>query len=180
MIRIAILAHNTDLLDNIASTLQQPSFATTTTLDTENLSAWLAKHGVDMLVLPSQNENDRPTTAFISKSETELLNSNGQSLWQLNSSQLELVSPNGRPIPLSHNECCILRASANANGNVVSRKTLIEALGQDFWHYDERRLEALISRLRRKLASYAPERFPIRGVKGQGYLFGVTLQTVET
>jgi len=179
MIRIAILAHNTDLLDNIASTLQQPSFATTTTFDTENLSAWLAKHGVDMLVLPSQNENERATTAFISKSETELLNGNGQSLWQLNSSQLELVSPNGRPIPLSHNECCILRASANANGNVVSRKTLIEALGQDFWHYDERRLESLISRLRRKLAACAPEDFSIRGVKGQGYLFGVALRIVE-
>jgi DNA-binding response OmpR family regulator len=94
-------------------------------------------------------------------------------------SQLELITPYGKLIPLSHNECCVLGAAANANGNMVSRKMLIEALGQDFWYYDERRLESLISRLRRKLASYAPEDFPIRGVKGQGYLFRVELQVVR-
>lgn len=109
-----------------------------------------------------------------------MLNGNGQTRWQLNSSQLELITPDGRAISLSHNECCILRAIANANGKLVSRKTLIEALGHEFWHYDERRLESLISRLRRKLASYVPESFTIRGVKGQGYLFRAELQVVET
>ena len=49
---------------------------------------------------------------------------------------------------------------------------LIEALGQEFWYYDERRLESLISRLRRKLASYAPDGFPIRGVGPLEYLVG--------
>ena len=180
MIRIAILDHNAYPLDNIASNLQQTSFAATTVLDGENLSAWLAKHGVDILALPLPNENERSITASISKSSHERLNGNEQAGWQLNLSQLELIAPDGRQILLSHNECCVLRAAANANGKLISRKVLVEALGQDFWHYDERRLESLISRLRRKLASYASQGFPIRGVKGQGYLFGVELRILET
>ncbi len=179
MIRIAILDQNAYLLDNSASNLQQTGFAATTELDAENLSAWLAKHGVDMLILHLPNENGQAIPPLIGKSKHEILNGSGQAHWQLNSSQLELIAPDGRPIPLSHNECCILGAAANANGNLVSRKILIEALGHEFWQYDERRLEALISRLRRKLASYIPGGLPIRGVKGQGYLFGVTLQAVE-
>jgi DNA-binding response OmpR family regulator len=179
MIRIAILDQNAYQFDNIFSNLQQTGFAVTTELDGENLSAWLANRGVDMLMLPLPNENERSIAASISKANPERLNGNGQAGWRLNSSQLELIAPDGKPIPLSHNECCVLRAAANANGKLVSRKMLIEALGQEFWYYDERRLESLISRLRRKLASYAPEGFPIRGVKGQGYLFRVELRILE-
>jgi DNA-binding winged helix-turn-helix (wHTH) protein len=178
MIRIAIFDHNTYPLNNIVSNLQQADFATTAELDGENLSAWLAKHGVDILALHLPNENER-SRAAISNTKPEMLSHNKQACWQLNASQLELITPYGKLIPLSHNECCVLGAAANANGNMVSRKMLIEALGQDFWYYDERRLESLISRLRRKLASYAPEDFPIRGVKGQGYLFRVELQVVR-
>jgi DNA-binding winged helix-turn-helix (wHTH) protein len=178
VIRIAIFDHNTYPLNNIVSSLQQADFATTAELDGENLSAWLAKHGVDILALHLPNENERPRVT-VSNTKPEMLGRNGQACWQLNASQLELITPDGKPIPLSHNECCILGAAANMNGNMVSRKMLIEALGQDFWYYDERRLESLISRLRRKLASYAPEGFPIRGVKGQGYLFKIQLQTFE-
>lgn len=179
MIRIAILDRNAYMLDNIASNLQHPHFAATTALDSENLSVWLAKHGIDMLVLPLSNEKELPVTTAISKAKAETLNGIGQAHWRLNLPQLELIAPNGKPVQLSHNECCVLKAAADANGNLVSRKMLIEALGQDFWHYDERRLEALISRLRRKLASYAPEGFPIRAVKGQGYWFGGELQVLE-
>lgn len=39
-------------------------------------------------------------------------------------------------------------------------------LGANYWDYDERRLEALISRLRRKLPGLS-----VRGIKGQGYVF---------
>ena len=179
MIRIAILDQNSYLLDKLDFNLQQQGFAATTALDGENLSVWLAKHGIDMLVLHLPNEEEQPATTSISKTKPELLNGNEPACWHLNPSRLELITPAGRPIPLSHNECCLLGAAANANGNLVTRKMLIEALGQDFWHYDERRLESLISRLRRKLASYAPEDFSILGVKGQGYLFGVALQVVE-
>lgn len=179
MILIAILDHNAYLLEGIPSNLHLTDFTATTVLNGENLSAWLTTHGVEMSALPLPNGHERPIPPPI-RAKPETLNSNEQSHWLLNLSQLELIPPGGEPILLSHNECCVLNAAANANENLVSRKMLIEALGQDFWHYDERRLEALISRLRRKLASYGPEGFPIRGVKGHGYLFGVELLVLET
>lgn len=179
MILIAIRDHNAYLFDNIFSNLQLTDFTATTVLDGENLSAWLTTQGIDMLALPSLNENERQIATAVS-TQPGKLNGNEQAGWRLDSSQLELIAPDGRQILLSHNECCVLRAAANANGKLVSRKMLIEALGQEFWYYDERRLESLISRLRRKLASYAPEGFPIRGVKGQGYLFRVELRVLET
>lgn len=96
--------------------------------------------------------------------------------WALKPSQLQLVAPGGQPISLSPGEFRVLQAAASAKSNLVSRKTLVEAMGYNYWHYDERRLETLISRLRRKLASATAEDFPVRGVKGHGYLFGVDLQ----
>lgn len=177
MIRIAIFDHNAYPLNSIVSGLQQADFATTSKLDGENLSAWLAKHGVDLLALHLPAENEQPSVTRSTKPETH--SRDRQAGWRLNAAQLELISPYDEPIPLSHNECCVLRAAASASGNLVSRKMLIEALGQNFWCYDERRLESLISRLRRKLASYAPEGFPIRAIKGQGYLFRVELQAAE-
>jgi DNA-binding winged helix-turn-helix (wHTH) protein len=175
MIRIAILDNNNHLFDSIASNQQQVNFVTTTALDGESLSAWLAKHGVNMLALHLPNNNEPPATAAINKKTQGIK----QTYWQLNSPQLELITPDGKSIRLSHNECCLLGAATNTNGNLVSRKALIEALGQETWNYDERRLETMISRLRRKLLAYAPGDFPIRGVKGQGYLFGIALHETE-
>lgn len=177
MILIAILDHHAYLYEDIPSNLQLTDFTPSTVLNSENLSALLATHGVEIAALPLALEHQPSPIPLQAKSER--LNNANQPHWQLNLSQLELIAPDGRPIPLSHNECCVLGAAATANGNLVSRKILIEALGQNFWQYDERRLEALISRLRRKLAPLTPEGFPIRGVKGQGYLFGVELVLLE-
>ncbi len=62
MIRIAILDQNAYPLDNIASELRQTGFAATTALDGEDLSIWLAEHGIDMLVLSQPNENSQALT----------------------------------------------------------------------------------------------------------------------
>ena len=79
---------------------------------------------------------------------------------------LTLDAPNGAHIALTHNETRVLNAAARAEGALASRRCLIEALGANYWDYDERRLEALISRLRCKLPGLG-----VRGIKGQGYVF---------
>lgn len=105
-------------------------------------------------------------------------NDNPAPSWMLNVARMEVIPPNGAPIQLSYNEVCVLKAAAMSQGNLVKRKTLIEALGHKIWEYDERRLEAIISRLRRKLSACVPGRFPVRSVRGQGYLFGVSLKEI--
>lgn len=114
MILIPILDHNTYLCEDISSNLQPTDLAAMTALDGENLSAWLAPHGVDMLALPLPIENKRALTTAIS-TKPEKPNSNKQTRWQLNSSQLELITLGGSSILLSHNEYSVLRAAANAN-----------------------------------------------------------------
>lgn len=98
--------------------------------------------------------------------------------WRLNALQLRLDSPSGRALALSGLECSILGALADARGHKASRRSLIEALGADFLAYDERRLEALISRLRRKLAEGDGGETPLRAVRGQGYAFAAPLRRV--
>ena len=161
------------LFDDIASQLQQAGHITAALDDVASLNAWLSEHGTAVLLL-GQPEKEKAATPAATR-ERRMASANRQAHWRLNSARLELTAPSGKTIPLSHNECCILCATARAKKQLVSRETLIEAMGQNFLHYDERRLEALISRLRRKLSSRVPDGFPVRGVKGQGYLFGIKL-----
>ncbi|MFZ3019708.1 MAG: winged helix-turn-helix domain-containing protein [Gallionella sp.] len=173
MTRVAIV--DADLIEDIASQLNQAGHIATPLRDISSLNAWLATHETTVLLLSQSPGSAPPSSAAIKETASGMDGSH----WRLHPAQLELSTPDGRSIPVSPNECCILQAAARANGQLVSRKTLVEALGQRFLHYDERRLESLISRLRRKLSSYAPEGFPVRGVKGCGYLFGVRLQDMS-
>lgn len=105
--------------------------------------------------------------------------------WRLNTRQLRLHGPAGE-IALSGLECAILGTLADAEDHKASRRSLIEALGADYLAYDERRLETLISRLRRKLADCLATGAeagsggdnPLRALRGQGYIFAAPLQRV--
>ncbi|MDX8399646.1 MAG: winged helix-turn-helix domain-containing protein [Gallionellaceae bacterium] len=170
--RIAIVDAN--LIDGLDRRLQQSGLSSTAIGDVSSLNSWLSEHGATVLLLNLELKKEAVNP--IRTVKTERRKANQQISWCLNSALFKLTSPSGMAISLSHNECCVLQAASSANGQLVCRKTLINALGQNVMHYDERRLEALISRLRRKLVSGVAEDFPIRGVKGRGYLFGVNLR----
>ena len=176
--RIAIADAN--LIEDLASQLQQTGHNATALNDASSLRGWLAENEAAVLLLRMPEKNEAANPARISFTERRKTGTNPQACWRLHPAQLKLTAPDGISIPLSRNECSILQAAASANGNLVCRKTLIKALGQNILHYDERRLEALISRLRKKLANCVSNNFPIRGVKGQGYLFGASLLEVGT
>ncbi|MBI3480607.1 MAG: response regulator transcription factor [Nitrosomonadales bacterium] len=171
MTHVAIV--DAKLLAGIISQLQQPGHTTVALTDSASLNAWLSEHEAAVLLL-GQLERRKAAipTATRVRRKTD-------AHWSINPVRLELVTPGGKVITLSHNECRILCAAARAKKQLVDRKVLIEAMGQNFLHYDERRLEALISRLRRKLSACVSDGFPVKGVKGQGYLFGVKLLEVE-
>lgn len=165
-----------DLSRSLAANLQLAGYVAMPLADGTSLHAWLAEHEADVLVLDLPGKDGRPIAACLSKPKPRTTNASLHAHWRIDASRLELMPPDGHPIRLSHNESCILLAAASAKGQLVSRKALIESMGQNFLHYDERRLETLISRLRRKLASRNQYDFPVRAAKGQGYLFGVALQ----
>lgn len=167
MNRIAII--ETDITDDIFRQLQISGFVATLLPDINSLKSWLTENRTDVLMLrPS------PFNKKISIESTRI-----QSNWRLDSRLLELFSPNGKRIALTQGESYILQAASQSNEHPISRKTLIKALGEDARSYDERRLETLISRLRRKLTSCNEEEQPIRAIKGRGYLFRINLLDVK-
>lgn len=96
--------------------------------------------------------------------------------WALNPAAMTLSVPGGEALAVTHNEACLLAAIARAPQRQCSRQQLASALGEDWRTYDERRLEATVSRLRRKLADAAGREAPLRAIRGQGYGFIEALQ----
>lgn len=91
--------------------------------------------------------------------------------WTLLSNTWQLVSPTGAFIGLTSSECSLLSLLMQKNGAAVSRQEIVAEFGQDFRCYDERRLEAIVSRLRRKLEPYQGEFKPLKTAHGYGYAF---------
>lgn len=91
--------------------------------------------------------------------------------WRLVVAQSELFPPAAAAIPLSAWEVILLEAIAGARDQIASRDVLMRALGKDPLYYDPRALEAVMSRLRRKLPALEENRNPLEAVRGVGYKF---------
>jgi DNA-binding response OmpR family regulator len=92
--------------------------------------------------------------------------------WRLNKVASVLETPAGHTVELSALELTLLDRMMAQPGETLDRQALCDALK---WPADERvdhRLEGLISRLRKKVASAHPEEhLPIKARHGQGYAF---------
>jgi DNA-binding response OmpR family regulator len=93
----------------------------------------------------------------------------------LDASAQRLHLQDGARLELTPSECQILARLARAPRQQANRNQLIEALGGDRYDYDERRLEALISRLRRKLTSAGLDASVLVAERGVGYEFRLPL-----
>jgi DNA-binding response OmpR family regulator len=184
MVRVIIVEDNNQLYNNIAVNLQTAGYTLTPASNKLTILEQLSAAAANLLNLPNLHDLNAVICKLSQSTDSdvffdgEFALNREQGAWRLNVTELELFTPNGKLIPLSFSECCVLKVAANTNGKLVSRKALIEALGHDYWQYDERCLETLMSRLRRKLAAYDPESFPVRGVRGRGYWFGAEILPV--
>lgn len=99
--------------------------------------------------------------------------------WLLRFAALELVSPAGKVISLTGTEMRLLRELARAGGEPVERRRLVEALGEDFWQFDARRLDTAMSRLRSKLDEECDlTASPIKAVRNVGYVLAIPIREV--
>jgi two-component system phosphate regulon response regulator OmpR len=91
--------------------------------------------------------------------------------WQLSLVAATLSPPGHAAIPLTAWEVTVLREFAAAPNQQISRDKLIEALGKSPDIYDQRALEAGISRLRKKLPP-SPDGTPVlQALRSIGYRF---------
>jgi DNA-binding response OmpR family regulator len=92
--------------------------------------------------------------------------------WQFQQTEWRLVCPSGTLIELSHLEAAFLGIVGKNAGKPVRRRDIISiAFGKDPFSYDPRRLEAVVSRLRRKIHLQYPLSQPIKVVHSIGYVF---------
>jgi two-component system OmpR family response regulator len=96
--------------------------------------------------------------------------------WRLNELSWQLASPDGLQLKLTHSERILLKRFSRSPGQTVSREELTISLGFNPDHYDFRRLETLIRRLRIKAENQFKVPLPLETAHGLGYAFTAEIQ----
>lgn len=91
--------------------------------------------------------------------------------WLIDSKTWVLQSPSQGVLELTHKEMSFLKCFVGLEGLAVKRQVIIRALGFSPDAYDIRRLEAMVSRLRKKIEDAGFSEFPLSTVYGVGYAF---------
>ena len=90
--------------------------------------------------------------------------------WEFCSHSRRLVGPSGQRVPLTTREFDLLAALIANAGEPVSRDYLMKAVAGVTWKAIDRRIDVLVSRLRKKLHSYDPSgKALIETVRCAGY-----------
>lgn len=108
------------------------------------------------------------------------LRGQASSAWSLDSTGWRLLTPDGHALKLTHSEHAVLQRLAQSSGHAVSREDLAASLGHNPEHYDYRRLEILIRRLRNKARDSLDIPLPLDTAHRQGYAFTATIQVVKS
>jgi DNA-binding response OmpR family regulator len=91
--------------------------------------------------------------------------------WMLDANAGRLSDPEGRSMNLTPQEMTLVRRLCEAGAEPVSKRQLVEALGQDWSSYDLRRLDTLVSRLRLRWRREAGRELPLKTLHREGYGF---------
>ncbi|MBB6428168.1 response regulator transcription factor [Sphingopyxis sp. JAI128] len=90
--------------------------------------------------------------------------------WVFHRQNLRLIAPNGLWAPLTTQECRFVGSFVAAGGSPVARTVLLDALGYADDESGHRSLNAVLVRLRTKVAHATDFALPVQAVRGQGYL----------
>lgn len=91
--------------------------------------------------------------------------------WILEVGRRRLLPPGLSAIQLSRQDVTVLHTLMAAQGATVSRQHIVLALGEDFLHYDQRRLDTQMRRLRRKAEETLGIPLPVNTSRNVGYSF---------
>lgn len=91
--------------------------------------------------------------------------------WRLSPARRELFAPGGQPCGLTAAEFDLIYTLAQHKRSAVSREALSQAVFRRAWNPDDRSIDNLVVRLKRKLARHAESQDMIKAVRGVGYVF---------
>lgn len=96
--------------------------------------------------------------------------------WQLNTGRRLLTSSENEQCQLTEGEYKLLTALIDHAGEVLSRDTLMNQIGGRDWFPNDRTIDVLIARLRKKLGDTRDEARIINTAHGTGYIFVAEVQ----
>lgn len=99
-------------------------------------------------------------------------------LWTLDLDSWTLTAPNGNSIELSSAEYLMLLPLLEQPGRPNSRDVINARLGKPRLGVDNRSLDVLISRIRRKIELGTGTQLPLRAARGTGYVFTGSAEVV--
>lgn len=94
--------------------------------------------------------------------------------WLLDRSGWVLTAPNQHVLKLTATEFAFMNVLCTHKGEVCPREELVETLTRPKASFDNRHLDAIVSRLRRKIEDRTKLPAPIKVVYGVGYVFTAT------
>lgn len=99
--------------------------------------------------------------------------------WCLDTVRWLLRTPGSVEVKLTATEFTFLAALMENEGRPCSRDELIERVLRPNTYSDSRHLDAVVSRLRRKVREQANEELPVKVVYGNGYVLTAYVQPIE-
>ncbi len=91
--------------------------------------------------------------------------------WVLDKADWAAIAPDGTALKLTATEFAFLSLLCKRPGEICARDEIAKALARPGGHFDNRHLDAVVSRLRRKFARAANLSSAIKVVYGVGYTF---------
>lgn len=92
--------------------------------------------------------------------------------WHLDATAWKLLAPDGKVIRLTATENTFVTTLIERSGETCTRDELSQILSRRQTQFDNRHLDAVVSRLRRKIIGNTSVEQPIKSVYGVGYSFG--------
>lgn len=91
--------------------------------------------------------------------------------WKLELGSHELVSPAGEHVHLTSNEFKLLAIFVKSSNRILNRDQLLELLTEREWNPDDRSVDVLVGKLRKKIEQDHLNPILIKTIRGAGYLF---------
>ncbi len=97
-------------------------------------------------------------------------------VWQLDLTARALRTPRNEALKVNDKEMALLKLLATNSHHSASRSDIAEAFGVRYVDFDERMLEKMVSRLRRKWRDSGLDILPLQTLHGEGYHFSEPIQ----
>jgi DNA-binding response OmpR family regulator len=91
--------------------------------------------------------------------------------WRLRRIGWNLVAPNGTEVKLTAPELIFITALSERSGEPCTREELSQLLARPQATWENRHLDGLVNRLRRKIKDHARADIPVKMLYGRGYAF---------